>query len=101
MLLGGILGLLAGALVGSLPQQRLGLPFWIPVLLATGLFQAWGAAWILRQSSDVPKMRTAVPLTGPVFASIACVLSGEPFLAPVVAATGIGLVIAWSAARAA
>ena len=98
-ILGVVLGLAAGAAVGILAPMRLGPVFWIPVLTVVGGAQGWIGWWILRQSNDVPKMRAAVPLTGPVLASVACVFTGEAFLFPVLATILVGFLIGLRLAR--
>ena len=88
--LGLALGLAAGWWVGESSSSRLDDRIWWLLQAAIGGFQGWGATWILRQSADRTKMWTAILLTGPVLASIVCILSGEPFTAPVLAATVVG-----------
>ena len=99
ILLGVLLGAIFGAAVGATPRPQLGIPFWTLVLAATGGFQAWAGHWILAQSSDVPKMRAALPLSGAVVASLICVFTGEGFFEPVLASFLVGVAVSRYLAR--
>jgi hypothetical protein len=99
ILLGLCFGAILGAGVGGLPRPTLGIPVWSGILGAIGGFQGWAGAWILAQSSDVPKLKAALPLSGAVLASLVCVLTGEGFLEPVLASLLMGVVLSRIAAR--
>ncbi len=88
-------GLLAGVAATPLPGLRLGIVFWTATMAAIGGFLGWMGGWILLQSGDAPKMRVSLPLTGPVLATFACLLTGERFLLPVVSS----LVLGWTVGR--
>lgn len=100
-LLGALLGLAAGVAASSIGDLRLGAAFWGPVLMVVGGTQGWIGWWILRQSGDVPKMKAAVPLTGPVLVSVACVFTGVGFTLPVVGTLLVGLLLGLRLSRVA
>jgi len=98
-LLGLVFGLVAGLGAVTLGDLRFGAPFWGPVLMGVGGAQGWIGGWILKQSGDVPKMRAAVPLTGPVLASVACVFTGVGFTLPVAGSLLVGVALGIFLAR--
>ena len=99
MLLGGALGLPLGFAVGLSPWVGYGPGIWAPLFVAFGAFMGWAGWWILRQSSDVPKMRAALPLSGPVLASVSCLVLDEPFLVTVPTSILLGWVLGTLLAR--
>ena len=90
---GAVVGAIFGAATNMLPGLIRGPLFWVPIFSLLGGFLGWLRAWILRQSSDVPKMRAALPLSGPVLVSLTCVAIGEPFLGPVLSSIVLGVLL--------
>jgi hypothetical protein len=90
---GAVVGLLAGVACGAAAPMSRGLLFWGWILALIAAVENGSGLWILRQSRDIPKMRMAMPLTGAVLASLACVATGESFLPPVLASVGAGLLL--------
>jgi hypothetical protein len=99
ILLGLVTGAILGAAVGAMPRPTLGVGVWAALLAAIGAFQGWSGSWILAQSSDVPKMKAALPLSGAVLASLICIVTGEGFLEPVVACLAMGTLLGRVAER--
>lgn len=99
ILYGTVLGAIFGAAAGATPRPQLGIPFWAISVGAIGGFQAWAGQWILAQSSDVPKMKAALPLSGAVVASLICVFTGEGFFEPVLASFLLGIALSRYLAR--
>ncbi len=89
--LGAALGFIGAVSVSLARTNEL---FWAVMFALLGGAMGATGWWILRQSGDVKKMSTALPLSGAVVASLICVVTGERFIPPVVGAFVLGLLVA-------
>lgn len=95
-LIGALVGLALGFATGLVPGVDRGPWLWAPAMALFGAVMGRLGAWVLRQSGDVPKMRTSVLLSGPVFACLLCLAIDEPFAPPVAASLLLGLALGWT-----